>query len=115
MVREGRPFVVAWREADTEETVRTAYRQERDAAMRARLQALWLPRSGERHLDNVATVVGGHYRSMQHSRGMVLGGRGDGRPDSPAGGLGKSPWLTPEQQDAVALDVATGRFQRRAA
>lgn len=40
MTREGRRFVVAWVEADPEASLRAAYRQERDAAIRARFQAL---------------------------------------------------------------------------
>lgn len=51
MAGRGRPFVVVWDEADTEEALRTAYRAERDVDVRQRLHALWLLRSGERCMD----------------------------------------------------------------
>ncbi len=65
MARRGRPFVVAWQDEDTEDALRAAYRAERDAALRQRLQALWLLRSGERRVGEVAGVIGVDYRSVQ--------------------------------------------------
>ncbi len=38
----GRPFRVDWRDEDTTATLKRAYQHERDAAVRQRLQALWL-------------------------------------------------------------------------
>lgn len=58
MTGRGRPFVVAWREGDAEEALREAYRTERRVDVRQRLQALWLLRSGERRLREVAAVLG---------------------------------------------------------
>lgn len=114
MVREGRPFVVKWAEADTEKALRAAYRLERDGAIRPRLQALWLLRSGGRHLDEVATVVGVHYRSVQRWVAWYRAGGLEAVRTHRLGGPGKAPWLTPEQQEAVAQEIATGRFHRAA-
>jgi len=61
----GRPFVVAWRETDTEEALRAAYRAERRVDVRQRLHALWLLRSGTRRMDEVAQLVGANYRTVQ--------------------------------------------------
>jgi hypothetical protein len=58
MARRGRPFVVAWRDEDTEDALRRAYRSERDPALRPRLQALWLPNAssnGGLRLERVPT------------------------------------------------------------
>jgi len=65
MARRGRPFVVAWRDEDTEEALRTAYRAERDPALRQRVQALWLLRGDTRLVGEVASVVGVDYRTVQ--------------------------------------------------
>jgi hypothetical protein len=50
-----------WQE--DEAALRAAYRREREAELRPRLQALWLLRRGER-LPEVADVVGTHYRTV---------------------------------------------------
>jgi len=65
MARRGRPFVVAWHDEDTEAALRAAYRAERDPALRQRLQALWLLRSGERAVGEVVRVIGVDYRTVQ--------------------------------------------------
>lgn len=65
MARRGRPLLLAWREADTEEVLRTAYRAEQRGDMRSRLQALWLLRSGDRRLGEVTALVGAEYRTVQ--------------------------------------------------
>jgi len=115
MARRGRPFVVAWHDKDTEAALRAAYRAERDPALRQRLQALWLLRSGTRHLAEVASVIGVEYRTVQRwvvwyrrgGIGMVCAHR--------LGGPGKAAWLTPGQQKELAQEVATGRFRNAAA
>ena len=42
----GRPFSVDWRPEDTPEALKAAYKSERDAEIRSRIQGLWLLRSG---------------------------------------------------------------------
>jgi len=65
MAGRGRPFVVVWREEDTEEALRAAYRGEQRADVRQRLQALGLLRSGEGRLAEVAAVLGVEDRTVQ--------------------------------------------------
>ena len=55
---------MAWDESDTEKALRKAYRVERDMDVRLRLHALWLLRSGERRMDEVAGLVGTTYRTV---------------------------------------------------
>lgn len=115
MVREGRPFVVAWDEADTEEALRAAYRAERRPDVRPRLQALWLLRSGARRVGEVAVVIGVDYRTVQRWVSWYRqGGLATVRAHR-MGGYGQTPRLTAEQQEAVAHEVATGRFRNAAA
>lgn len=92
MAGRGRPFVVAWDEADTEEALRAAYRAERDVDVRQRPHALWLLRSGERRMDEVADLARTTYRAVQ-----------------------RLPVPTPEQQEHLATEVATGRFRNAVA
>jgi len=115
MARRGRPFVVAWRDEDTEEALRTAYRGEREAAVRQRLQALWLLRGGERLVGEVAAIVGVDYRTVQRWVAWYRSGGIEAVRAHWLGGPGKAPRLTPEEQEQVAQDVATGRFRTAAA
>lgn len=115
MVREGRPFVVAWTEDDTEETLRVAYRQEGDAEIRMRLQALWLLRSGERTVGEVAQIVGVDYRTVQRWVAWYRAGGLEAVRTHRMGGYGQIPRLTPEQQEALAAEVETGRFRNAVA
>lgn len=107
----GRPFVVSWHEDDTAEALHAAYRTERDAAMQPRLHALWLLREGKRQVGEVAQVLGVHARTVQQ---WVCWYRQGGLAAVRAhrlGGPGKQAWLTPEQQEQLATEVATGRFR----
>jgi len=114
MARRGRPFVVAWRDEDTEEALRTAYRAERDPALRQRVQALWLLRGDTRLVGEVASVVGVDYRTVQRwVRWYRSGGLAAIRSHR-LGGPGQPPRLTPEQQEQVAQAVETGRFRSAA-
>lgn len=106
----GRPFRIDWREADTPEALKADYHGERDAAIRTRLQALWLLRSGWT-LGEVVEAVGVHYRSVQRWAAWYRAG---GVPAARArwrGGSGPVPLLTAEAQAQVADAVATGRFR----
>jgi transposase len=106
----GRPFEVAWREADTPEALQAAYQRERDPEVRTRLHGLWLLRLGWR-LDMVAEAVGTHYRSVQR---WVAWYREGGLPEvrrHQMGGRGPQPFLSPEAEIQVSDAVATGQFR----
>lgn len=114
MAGRGRPFVVAWRDGDDEAALKAAYRAEPDAEVKPRLHALWLVRAGRR-LGEVADVVGVDYRTVQR---WVAWYRQGGRAELQRrhmGGVGQPSRLTPEQQERVAREVATGRFRTAAA
>jgi len=113
MAGRGRPFVVAWRDEDDAAALKAAYRAERDAEVKPRLHALWLVREGRR-LGEVADVVGVDYRTVQR---WVAWYRDGGRAEVQRhhmGGLGQPPRLTPEQQERMAQEVASGRFRTAA-
>jgi transposase len=115
MAGRGRPFVVAWRDEDTAEALRTAYRAEQRADVRQRLQALWLLRSGERQMGEVAAVLGVDYRSVQRWVAWYRdGGLAEVRRHH-AGGYGQRPRLSEEQQERLATEVETGRFRNAVA
>jgi len=115
MARRGRPLVVAWHDKDTEAALRAAYRAERDPALRQRLQALWLLRRGTRHLAEVASVIDVEYRTVQRWVAWYRRGGGGMVCAHRLGGPGKAAWLTPEQQEELAQEVATGRFRNATA
>ena len=109
----GRPFEVTWREEDTTEALKAAYRRERDIELRTRLHGLWLLRSGRR-LSSVAAAGGVHYRTVQT---WVAWYREGGVPkvlSHRMGGKGQEPFLTDEAEEQVAEEVATGRFRTAA-
>jgi len=58
----GRPLRIDWQE--DEQALYRFYKQEKDHQNRTRLQALWLIRQG-RSLEEVAQIVGVHYRTVQ--------------------------------------------------
>ena len=105
--------MIEWDPADTPEALWAAYRAERDPRRRTQLHGLWLLRQG-RGLEEVAAAVGVHYRSVQRwaawyrEGGLAEVGR------RRMGGKGQAPFLTPEQQAAVAAEVGTGRFRTAA-
>ena len=109
----GRPFVVNWREKDTTDALKAAYQRERDPKLRTRLQGLWFLRSGWR-LARVAEAVGVHYRTVQS---WVSWYREGGVPtvlSHKMGGRGQESFLTTEQTEELAQEVATGRFRTAA-
>jgi transposase len=115
MAGRGRPFVVVWDEDDSEEALRAAYRAERDVDVRQRVHALWLLRSGERRMDEVAALVGTTYRTVQRWVAWYRQGGLDAVRTHRMGGYGQPPRLTVEQQEHLAQEVATGRFRNAAA
>lgn len=107
----GKRFVMDWAEADTEAALKEHYRSESDGKLRMRVQGLWLLRRGD-HVDAVAAAVGVDRRTVErwidwyrHEGGLagVLAHR--------QGGVGRVPFLTLEQQEEVAQEVASGRFR----
>ncbi len=115
MAREGRPLVIPWHAEDTEEALRAAYRAEQRVTVRQRLQALWLLRNGERQIDEVAAVVGVHYRSVQRWVAWYRGGGLNVVRSHRMGGYGQTPRLTAAQQERLATEVETGRFRNATA
>jgi transposase len=111
MAGHGRAFVVTWHEEDTEEALRAAYRTERDVMVRQRFHAMWLLRSGERRMDEVAGLVGANYRTVQRWVAWYREGGLDAIRTHRMGGYGQTPRLTAEQQEQLAAEVATGRFR----
>src|SRR5947209_12486145 len=109
MAGHGRAFVVVWHEEDTEEALQAAYRAERDVVVRQRLHALWLLRSGDRRMDEVAGLVGANYRTVQRWVAWYREGGLDAIRTHRMGGYGQTPRLTAEQQEQVAAAVETGR------
>ena len=113
--KRGRPLDLAWREGDSEDALRAAYLAEQDVDVRHRLHALWLLRRGTRDLGEVADLVGVRYRTLQrwvmwYRRGGLAAVRAHRM-----GGVGKEPYLTPDEQEQLAREVATGRFRTGAA
>jgi transposase len=115
MAGRGHPFVVAWHEEDTEEALRSAYRVERNVDVRQRLHALWLLRSGERRMDEVAVLVGTTYRTVQRWVAWYREGGLEAVRTHRMGGYGQTPRLTEDQQEQLAQEVATGRFRNAVA
>jgi transposase len=109
MASRGRAFVVEWQAGDDAGALQAAYRKEKVAAVKPRLQALWLLRDGRR-LAAVAAVVGVEYRTAQRWVSWYRAGGLEAVRAHRQGGQGQRPRLTPEQQATVAQEIATGRF-----
>lgn len=106
----GRPFVVNWREDDTEETLKAAYLGEHEGVIRSRLHALWLLRAGH-SLGAVTTTLGVDYRSIQRWVAWYRRGGLSLVRSRRSGGKGQPAFLGADAQAGVAREVATGRFQ----
>jgi transposase len=90
-----------------------AFRAERRAEQRQRLHGLWLLRTG-RSLEEVAAVLGVHYRTVQRWVAWYREGGVPAVTRPRAGGHGQAPRLSPGQQAQLAEQVATGRFRTAA-
>lgn len=106
----GRRFDVAWRQEDTAEALKAAYRAEHDAAVRTRLHGLWLLRCGW-GLAPVGAAVGVHYRSVQRWVGWYRQGGVAKVVSHKMGGKGQAPFLSDEAREDVVREVGTGRFR----
>jgi transposase len=109
----GRSFVLAWRETDTSDEMKAAYLAEHDCALRSRLHALWLLRSGK-SLGGLAAVLGVHYRSVHRWVAWYRQGGLEAVRSHRMGGVGQVAFLAAEAQAGVAAEVATVRFRTAA-
>ncbi len=106
----GKPFVMEWAEADSEEALRRRYRREAHPRRRQWLHGLWLVRRGWR-VDDVAEAVGAGRRTVERWLDWYRTSGLDGVLAHRPGGVGQAPWLTALCQEQVATEVATGRFR----
>ena len=106
----GRPFRVNWRQEDTPEALKAAYRAERDTMLRTRLHGLWLLRCGRR-LGEVASVVGIHYRTVQTWVSWYRKGGVEEVLSHRMKGKGQPGFLSGEQERELAEEVESGRFR----
>jgi transposase len=105
----GRPLRLEWRAEDAVAALGAAYRRERDAELRPRLQALWLLRQGH-SLQKTAAVVGVHYRTLQTWLAWYRGGGLAAVRAHRQAGRGRSAWLTAQQQAQLVERAASGAF-----
>ncbi len=113
MARQGRPLAVAWAAEDDAASLQARYRRERRADVRPRLQGLWLVRAG-RSAREAAEVLGVHERTVTRWLGWYRAGGLAAVEGRHAGGQGAPSFLTAEQREALAAEVATGRFRTAA-
>ena len=107
-----RPAAIPWAAADTAEALHQRYLAEAEGAVRTRLHALWLLRQPEADWTptTVAAALGVHRCTVQQwlkwyregGLAAVCGRR--------KGGVGKPPFLTPDQQEQLVEEAATGVF-----
>ena len=112
-MRRGRKLRVEWVVEDDASSLRARYRRERRADVRPRLQGLWLVRTG-RTTREVAELVGVEERTVQRWLAWYRAGGLAEVEGRHAHGKGALPFLTLEQQRALAEEVATGRFRTAA-
>jgi transposase len=105
----GKRVEIAWEAEDTPEALRQRYRRQEEGEVRTRLQALWLLRTGW-SMEQVAEVVGVHYRTVQRWVGWYRQGGAAEVCIHHGGGHGQPAWLTPEQEAAVVAEAAKGAF-----
>jgi transposase len=113
VARRGRPLAVEWAAEDDEASLHARYRRERRADVRPRLHGLWLVRAG-RSARAAAEVLGVHERTVTRWLGWYRAGGLAAVAGRHAGGQGAPSLLTAEQREALADEVATGRFRTAA-
>ncbi len=109
-----RKIAMVWAVEDTAAALHAQYRAEPVAEVRTRLHALWLLRQGEGPTV-VAAVVGVSRNAVQtwlrwYREGGLAAVRSHRR-----GGPGKPSYLTPEQEQQLVAEAATGVFATAAA
>src|SRR3954451_7072777 len=110
MGRRGRKLTVEWASEDDAASLYGRYRGERRADVRPRLHGLWLVRTGKTTRE-VGEVLGVDERTVQRWLAWYRAGGLAPLEGRHAQGRGAQALLTPEQQDALADEVATGRFR----
>ena len=113
MARRGRPLAVEWAAGDDAASLQARYRRERRADVRPRLHGLWLVRAG-RSAREAADVLGVHERTVTRWLAWYREGGLAAVEGRHAGGQGAPSFLTAEQREDVAAEVATGRFRTAA-
>jgi transposase len=113
MARRGRKLTIGWAEEDDEASLYRRYRRERRADVRPRLHALWLVRRGQSARE-AAAVLGVAERTVQRWLGWYRAGGLAPIEGRHAGSQGAPSFLTPEQKEELAGEVATGRFRTAA-
>ena len=113
MARRGRPLAVAWAAGDDAASLYARYRRERRADVRPQLHGLWLVRTGHMARE-AATVLGVDERTVQRWVAWYRAGRLAPIEGRHAGSQGAPSFLTPEQKEELAGEVATGRFRTAA-
>lgn len=109
----GKPFVMVWAEADSEEALKQRYLGEAHPRRRQWLHGLWLLRRGWR-VDAVADAVGAGRRSVERWIDWYRTGGLAGVLAHRQGGSGQTARLTAAQQEQLGEAVATGRFRTAA-
>jgi len=110
MARRGRKLRIEWAVEDDTASPYARYRRERRADVRPRVHALWLVRRGHSARE-AAEVLGVDERTVQRWLGWYRAGGLAPLEGRHAGGQGAPSFLTPEQKEGLAGDVATGRFR----
>src|SRR5215208_4405614 len=113
MARRGRKLRIEWAAEDDATSLYERYRRERRADVRPRLHGLWLVRAG-RSAREAAAVLGVHERTVTRWLGWYRAGGLAAVEGRHAGGQGAPAFLTAAQREALAAEVATGRFRTAA-
>jgi transposase len=113
MARRGRKLMVAWAAEDDAASLYARYRRERRPDVRPRLHGLWLVRTGKTTRE-AAEVLGIDERTVQRWLAWYRAGGLAPLEGRHAGSQGAPSFLTPEQKNELAEEVATGRFRTAA-
>ena len=113
MARRGRKLTVEWAAEDDAASLYARYRRARRADVRPRLHGLWLVRTGKTTRE-VAEVLGVDERTVQRWLAWYRAGGLAPLEERHAQGRGALSFLTPEQKNELAAEVATGRFRTAA-
>ena len=113
MARRGRKLTVEWAAEDDAASLYARSRRERRADVRPSLHGLWLVRTGKTTRE-VAEVLGVDERTVQRWVAWYRAGGLTPLEERHAQGRGAPSFLTPEQQNELADEVATGRFRTAA-